>query len=59
MTNTRHAQGLILTCDATGVIEAVIADGLHLGAARHVGESFVYLMDAACIGKALRLLADI
>lgn len=59
MTDTRQSHGLILTCDATGVIEAVIADGLHLGAARHVGESFVYLMDAACIGKALRMLADV
>lgn len=59
MINTRHAQGLILSCDATGMIEDVIADGLQLGAARHVGESFVYLMDAACIGKALQLLADV
>ena len=40
-------------------IDSVITDDLNTGAARHIGESFVHLVDAASITKALNLLAEL
>ena len=52
-------QGLIVTCTLQGVLDAVIADDCGVDAARHVGESFVHLVDTASITKALRMLAEL
>ena len=51
--------GVVLTCTLQGVIDSVITDDLNTGAARHIGESFVHLVDAASITKALNLLAEL
>ena len=52
-------QGLILTCTLQGEIDVVLADDCGVDAARHVGESFVHLVDTASITKALRMLAEL
>jgi signal transduction histidine kinase len=52
-------QGIVLTCRVDGLIDAVIADNYAIGAARHLGESFVHLVDAASITKALNLLQEL
>lgn len=51
--------GLALTCSLQGSIDSVICDDLHLDVARHVGESFVRLVDPASIAKALNFLAEL
>ncbi len=52
-------QGIVLTCTVDGMIDAVIADNYEIGVARHLGESFVHLVDAASISKALNLLREL
>ena len=51
--------GLVLACNLQGAIEAVIANDFGFDVARHRGESFVRLVDAASISKALNLLATL
>jgi two-component system OmpR family sensor kinase len=52
-------QGIVLTCTGDGMIDAVIADNDAIGVARHLGESFVRLVDAASISKALNFLLEL